>query len=218
MRHFVERALADRFTILLCRKLALGMVHLYSYDLTNLFRSFSLLLTITSTTAEILRRVLRQMFLNSFDRDVPNVSKIFSPSVFSFVQWIFGWKNIPNFEGNLEFWAKKLRDVPIQSPQDYSKLLEVSSTIFNDSQNSQSSTKKATRNWSILYRSKRNSTFIDDDRKSKMSKARLAAKNGEKATELKNDMGRDLNPEPCTPTPPSPSSAVVQIEEHRSSD
>jgi hypothetical protein len=85
------------------------------------------------------------------------------------VQWLFGWKNIPNFEGNLEFWAKKFRDVPIHSPEDYSKLLEVSATLFSDSHLPPSGTPSppskngVSRNWSVMFKPTRgNSTLAHD--------------------------------------------------------
>jgi hypothetical protein len=93
--------------------------------------------------------------------------KTLSPTILTLVQWLGGWKNIPNFEGNLEFWAKKFRDVPIHSPEDYSKLLEVSATLFSDSHLPPGSPHPpkngVSRNWSVMFKPTRgNSTLAHD--------------------------------------------------------
>jgi hypothetical protein len=123
------------------------------------------------------------------------------------VQWLFGWKNIPNFEGNLEFWAKKFRDVPIHSPEDYSKLLEVSATLFSDSHLPPSDTPSppskngVSRNWSVMFKPTRgNSTLAHD------------ANHKEIALNMqKVEKKQDSNPDPPTVIPSA--THAVQIDQ-----
>ena len=134
--------------------------------------------------------------------------------MFTFVQKFCGWKNIPGFEGNLEFWAKKLRDVPIHSAQDYSKLLEMSASMLNDSNvtpphgNEKKSPGKFS---SFLFKPKRNSTLVDDPRKAKRSQARLNAAKDDKDNKIAlNDL--DSNPIPPAAVATEENEAVIDIE------
>jgi hypothetical protein len=120
------------------------------------------------------------------------------------VQWLFGWKNIPNFEGNLEFWAKKFRDVPIHSPEDYSKLLEVSATLFSDSHLPPSGTPSppskngVARNWSVMFKPTRGNSTLAHEHKDVI----LNMQNPEKK--------QDSNPDPPTVIPSA--THAVQID------
>jgi hypothetical protein len=104
--------------------------------------------------------------------------------------------------------------VPIRSPDDYSKLLEVSTTLFNQSDLPSSpdspACKKSPRNWSIAFKPKNNSTLTRDPR---VLQARLnaAAKNKDSTVV---DMGNQNGDQDSNPDPPADPIATVEIHEN----
>jgi hypothetical protein len=103
--------------------------------------------------------------------------------------------------------------VPIRSPDDYSKLLEVSTTLFNQSDLPSSpnspALKKSPRNWSIAFKPKNNSTLSRDH---KVLQARLNAAKNRDSTVV--DMGNLNGEQDSNPDPPTDPLATIEIHEN----
>jgi hypothetical protein len=114
---------------------------------------------------------------------------------------------VPHFEGNLAFWADYLKIVPITTPEQYSRLLEVSASM-NDSQKDKTA---ASRTFSFFPKS--NSTFARAPSKPEQTQARKnAAKEKDAVIDMKNLNGqRDSNPAPPAVIPSATATHAVQI-------
>jgi len=116
--------------------------------------------------------------------------------------------NVPNFEGNLEFWAEYLNIVPISTPEQYSRLLEVSATLNSPKPNLDLTGKR-----SFFFKPWRNSTLADPGAlKSKKSKNMIETDSVIDMQPLKTPRQRDSNP-----APPS-AAAVASLTSSSSSD
>jgi hypothetical protein len=137
-----------------------------------------------------------------------SILKWICPTLLTFGQSILArykpeFANVPHFEGNLAFWADYLKIVPISTPEQYSRLLEVSASM-NDSKKDKTA---ASRTFSFFPKS--NSTFARAPSKPEQTQAR---KNAAKEKDVAINMGNLNGQLDSNPVPPAlPNSAVVNV-------